>query len=185
MRMPPEYTRPTARCANASQTSTVRGAYDEQPNPFRRGCRDNFGEVFCPRSFPPPAWEIELSSADRRTANQLQAATRASPSAAQRTSATQAAAVELDGHGSPQQQEVTRVWRMLDTRDTGLLDWEQTQELMRRLGRRPETLDMKAVFDEMDPSCHGEVAFQDFIRWWDGQRAEVQQQLQQLESLHL
>ena len=82
-----------------------RGAYDEQPNPFRRGCTDNFGEVFCPRSFPPPAWEIELSSADRRTANQLQAATRASPSAAQRTSATQAAAVELDGHGSPQQQQ--------------------------------------------------------------------------------
>ena len=100
------------------------------------------------------------------------------------TSRIAAAALRnAETQGSAQQQQITRVWRELDTGATGLLDWEQTQELMRQLGRRPEALDMKAVFDVMDPSCHGEVAFQDFVRWWEG--AEAQQQLRQLESLPL
>ena len=112
------------------------------------------------------------------------AASRAGWGSGSPTSRIAAAALRnAEAQGSAQQQQITRMWRQLDTGATGLLDWEQTQALMRQLGRRPETLDMKGVFDMMDPSCHGEVAFQDFVRWWEG--AEAQQQLRQLESLPL
>jgi Ca2+-binding EF-hand superfamily protein len=107
-----------------------------------------------------------------------------SASPTSRLAATALHAAETQG--SQDKQAIAREWRALDTDGTGVLDWEGTRELLRRLGRRPEAMDEKAAFDVMDPSCHGEVAFPHFVKWWDSQGGgEAEQQLRALESLRL
>ena len=87
--------------------------------------------------------------------------------------------------GSERDQQMARVWRTIDTNGDGLLDWQETRELMRKLGHAPESLDMNAVMAQLSPEMDGEVRFHDFKSWWDGQGPEAQQQLQMLDSLRL
>ena len=64
-------------------------------------------------------------------------------------------------------EEITRVWQTLDPSGSGLLSWQQAQKILIQLGLGQRPVDLKAFFDDVDPSCHGEVSFQDFMRWWE------------------
>ena len=64
-------------------------------------------------------------------------------------------------------EEITRLWQTLDTSDSGQLSWQQAQKLLIQLGVGQQPVDLKAFFDDVDPSCHGEVSFHDFMAWWE------------------
>jgi len=99
-----------------------------------------------------------------------------------------AAANAFQGAGasrSAHRQEVERVWRTIDTNGNGVLDWTEAQEMMRRLGKSPETIDLGEVMHAVDPDTMGEVRFEQFMRWWDSQGQQAQEQLRMLDEVHL
>jgi hypothetical protein len=94
-------------------------------------------------------------------------------------------AVVQNDADSSEKKRLLAVWQSVDLDGSGSLDRHEVRQAMQNMGHTKMT---DSGFDkvwhtELDVDASGEVSFDEFIVWWQGQDAEAQQQLQALMEL--
>jgi uncharacterized membrane protein YgcG len=81
-------------------------------------------------------------------------------------------------------EKLKNLWATLDSDGSGALDKNEVREVMKSMGKDLDDAQLDAAMAEIDKDGSGEVEYEEFLVWWQGQDPEAQKQLMLLNELN-
>lgn len=86
-------------------------------------------------------------------------------------------ALKGEDGGKAQRVILKRVWAEVDKDQSGSLDSDEVRQILVKMGRPEENIDMQAVMAELDADGNGDVDYEEFQAWYLSQDVKSQVEL--------